>query len=308
MDDTKLNQEESDLAKWLSGDLKGAALTKFEASEDFKLYNKIATKSSLLKVPETNVADALKRQKAYNEQLEKKPAQLPKQKLKYLWTGIAAAAVITIWFTIGLFQKDTFTLQAELGQTLTHTLPDQSTVMLNAGSSISYTEKTFLKNRKITLIGEGFFEVQKGADFVVQSPSGSVQVLGTSFNIYDRDGTYTVHCNTGKVRVQSDAGTAILEQDMYAFAKAGTLESKPTETDNMPTWRSGKNSFKNITLATVFDAMERQFAVKIARDSVDTRRTFTGFFTHDNLEKALYQVCSPMGIAYKVNNDVITLE
>ncbi|MGB5942816.1 MAG: FecR domain-containing protein [Leeuwenhoekiella sp.] len=306
--ETKLNQEESDLAKWLSGNLKGPALTKFESSENFELYKNIAVKSSLLRVPETNVDEALKRQKAFNKRLKKRPSQSSWHRYKYLWTGIAAAAVIAILLTTGLFQKDTFTIQADYGQTLTHTLPDQSIVILNAGSSISYMEKSFLKKRTVTLVGEGFFEVQKGSDFIVRSTSGSVQVLGTSFNVYDRGGTYTVHCNTGKVRVQSGDGAAILEPGMYAFAKAGTLQSKMAMPQEIPMWRSGKNSYIKTALSEVFDAIERQFAVKIVRDDVDTKRTFTGFFTHDSLKKALYQVGSPMDISYTVKDDVITLK
>lgn len=78
------------------------------------------------------------------------------------------------------------TLQTANGQQVQVILPDQSTVFLNAGSTIKYPS-TFgrQKNRIVELSGEAYFEVAKDKmhPFMVKSSNQVVKVLGTHFNV-----------------------------------------------------------------------------------------------------------------------------
>ena len=64
-------------------------------------------------------------------------------------------------------------------------LPDGTEVTLNHFSSLTYPERFRGKHRKVTLKGEGYFEVSKSKEhpFIVQAEAVKVRVLGTHFNI-----------------------------------------------------------------------------------------------------------------------------
>ena len=65
-------------------------------------------------------------------------------------------------------------------------LADGSKVWLNAASSLHFPTSFIGKERKVTLTGEGYFEVAKNADmpFKVEiAGKGEVEVLGTHFNV-----------------------------------------------------------------------------------------------------------------------------
>lgn len=65
------------------------------------------------------------------------------------------------------------------------TLPDGSTVWLNAGSSVKYSNQFGLKQREIFLTGEAFFNVvsNKKKAFVVLASDLRIKAYGTSFNV-----------------------------------------------------------------------------------------------------------------------------
>lgn len=89
------------------------------------------------------------------------------------------------------------------GQRLTFILPDSSTVVLNSGSEVKYSND-FSKRRTIFLKGEAFFKVTKNNDapFIVHTNDFDVKVLGTEFNINSRAIDQTVSLAKGKVNVR----------------------------------------------------------------------------------------------------------
>ena len=72
-----------------------------------------------------------------------------------------------------------------LAETRTITLPDQTEIVLNRYSSLTYPERFRGKDRKVQLQGEAYFEVSKDAahPFKVETGAIIVQVLGTHFNV-----------------------------------------------------------------------------------------------------------------------------
>lgn len=81
------------------------------------------------------------------------------------------------------------TIKTPAGGKYTINLPDGSTVILNAASSLkfpsSFAGLSEGEERKVELNGEGYFQVAKntGHPFVVKTASQQVRVLGTHFNI-----------------------------------------------------------------------------------------------------------------------------
>ena len=212
--------------------------------------------------------------------------------IRFVWLKYSAAASILIAIGLGLFARlYTTTVDVPAEQNSQHTLPDGSIVFLNAESSINYHPYWWSFNREVELNGEAFFEVEKGETFSVLSSMGSVEVLGTSFNIYNRDQTYTVYCKTGKVRVQNQqANEVILKPGQVTNAES--LARQTTEdlnSEQIMSWRLNKFLYNTTPLTKVLEDFERHYGIKIdVQMNHINELHYTGLFKRDiGAEKAL---------------------
>ena len=120
--------------------------------------------------------------------------------------GLAAAIAICLaawWF---LFFK-AGEISTSYAETREISLPDKSEVILGAVSRLKYDKETYNQgDRLLRLEGEAFFEVEKGAPFIIECKEGRVEVLGTSFNVHSRNKRLTVSCRSGMVKVGDKSG------------------------------------------------------------------------------------------------------
>src|SRR5690606_11529614 len=77
------------------------------------------------------------------------------------------------------------TLQTPNGGQYQVTLPDDTKVWLNAGSTLQYPGRFTSASRRVELNGEAYFEVAhiKNSPFIVASQEQEITVLGTHFNV-----------------------------------------------------------------------------------------------------------------------------
>jgi len=99
----------------------------------------------------------------------------------------------------------TTTVSAPLGAKSNITLPDGSSVWLNAGSLISYSSDFGLEKRDLQLTGEAFFDVKSDSlkPFNVNTSGITVKAYGTRFNVkaYPDDLTLSTTLEEGMVDV-----------------------------------------------------------------------------------------------------------
>jgi Fe2+-dicitrate sensor, membrane component len=112
-------------------------------------------------------------------------------------TGIAASIILLIG--VGYFFSHTKNFSghflakkasvneviARLGTKSKIILPDGTTVLLNAGSKLTYNQDFMGAIREVDLEGEAFFNVVKDAahPFIVHTSGINIKVLGTEFNV-----------------------------------------------------------------------------------------------------------------------------
>lgn len=229
----------------------------------------------------------------------------PKDRLLIVNFGLAkwmVAASIVILFSIGSFLRFyTTTIENPVGQHLVAMLPDQSRVNLNAQSSIRYNPYWWKINRKVTLEGEAFFEVQKGKKFTVTSTIGITQVLGTSFNIFAREEIYKVTCISGTVKVTSRLGCeAIIKPNSKAEINRNGEINVLTNIETFPeiSWKKNIFLFTAAPVYAVFAEIERQYGIKIDT-KINDKSLYTGNFNKDqNVEEILEYVCPALGLKY----------
>lgn len=304
--------QESLLGRWIAGDLSEAELKAFESRPDFEDLKRIVEGTDALAAPPFDEDASWQRLSARVEEEEEaeNEASAPVVELtpqttflrRNRWVGLAIAASIALLVVVflNLSGDQLQEIETLAGQNQTVELPDGSSVNLNAGSTLRYSESNWDEERTLQLEGEAFFEVAKGKRFTVNTPTGSVEVLGTSFNVRARETGLQVSCFTGKVRVLKAGGeeAGILEpgngialgldgsQQVFSFEAAG------------PDWQKGVFDFENEPFGRVADEVERQFGIELTYKGLEDKH-FTGGFNKNNLKQALQSITIPYGYVWK---------
>jgi ferric-dicitrate binding protein FerR (iron transport regulator) len=221
--------------------------------------------------------------------------------LRVYWSAAASIALIALLTTVYFYSTPNH-IVADRGLHVEYSLPDGSNVTINADSKISYSKSDFVEKRILKLEGEAFFSVQKGKPFVVKTKPGTVEVLGTTLNVYARDNDLIVSCLTGKVKVTANGQTVIIMPGEKVDLVAGALKKTSNMlTSEMAGWRTGAFHFDSIPLISIFEEIERQFNVSITTKGVENR-FFTGGFSNKNINEVLETVCLPMHLDYEIKN------
>jgi ferric-dicitrate binding protein FerR (iron transport regulator) len=200
------------------------------------------------------------------------------------------------------------------GQTSKISLPDGSTVWLNAGSSIEYPENFSDTLRKIKLIGEAYFDVHKDSlrPFIVEAGHLKTTVLGTSFNIsnYAEDEVAEVSLVTGKLNVvQENNSEILLPGNEVLFNKSNSHFMKHSvDINKMARWKEGILVFDHEALHSVVAQLERWYDIRInfsGEPLPDWK--FTGTFDNESLRNVLEVLCFGKNLNYKIKNKEVTL-
>jgi ferric-dicitrate binding protein FerR (iron transport regulator) len=295
-------KNEKEILKWLNGELSGKEIDDLKQSEDFDTLEKIAHYASHLETPKVDAKAALKALK--NRNLSKKE---PKVRTLYFKTFFKVAAAIVVLFTSAyfLFFNTSQSFETGIAQTKTFKLPDNSEVLLNADSKITFNEKNWKTKRDLSLVGEAYFQVQKGKTFCVNTTDGIVKVLGTHFNVKQRNNYYEVNCYEGLVSVTYHNKTVKLPPGKTFRVINKQIEKVEDFDAKNPSWLEQESSFNRIPLNQVIAELERQYDIKIKVQNVDTSKLFTGSFTHNSQKTALESITIPLKLSYKIEGKTI---
>lgn len=292
--------QENYLAKWLSGELSEQELAEFKKSAEYASYQKLKEVSSTLKAPEFDVDQALTHLK--EERIGNVPKVIALNPFKKFLRVAAAIAVLLTgsYFYVNTLDESVTTQFAERSEVM---LPDNSEIILNAGSRVSFSEKNWDEKRNVNLKGEAFFKVAKGKKFTVSTTQGTVTVLGTQFNVENREGFFEVTCYEGLVSViynnietQLPAGTSFMVVD-------GKVVDTATPKTAQPSWVNNESSFERIPLGYVLNELERQYNIEVKTQNVNKNVLFTGTFSNTDLKMALKSISTPSRINYKIEGD-----
>jgi len=206
--------------------------------------------------------------------------------------------------------------QTGVGERSTILLADSSSVTLNHNSELAVLQRNGNSGRRTALLGEAFFKVRKtGAPFIVETVIGSVQVLGTEFNVRVRRDEMEVAVVRGMVRVtasqQGKDSTVLLHAGQFtAFPKGGlpgTPEELPFAAD-YPGWMNSKFLFHRIDLAAACRQIAEEFGVPIVVSNLrPTNETITGVVDGRSVEAAVKTLCVLSGASYRYENSSYTL-
>ena len=201
------------------------------------------------------------------------------------------------------------------GQHSNITLQDSTEVTLNYLSELKVNRSPFEKARRVSLKGEALFHVRKnGTPFIITTDIGTVQVLGTQFNVRLRDEKMEVAVLSGTVRLSvfkdgKDSSIILTTGQISQCARndyPGLPASLPFS--DYPGWLQGKITTYKSSLASVCRDLESQLDIKIKIENPQlSAATITGTINGQNPENALTTLVQLTGskFRYEAGNYII---
>jgi len=168
------------------------------------------------------------------------------------------------------------------------TLPDGTTVLLNAASKLKYPLHFSAEERVVELEGEAFFVVNEQrtpsldkVPFRVVTAGQIVEVLGTQFNVraYGDEDEMKTTLAKGKVKISSQGGghSIFLEPGEQGLLKDNILTKSPTDVETDIAWKNGEFAFHSASLKSVMRNISRWYDVEVVyEDETVSQRKFSG--------------------------------
>lgn len=254
--------------------------------------------------------------------LEKRLPRLRRHTLSLRITAAAAAVAVLClmgWSAYYMFAPIPLQTISTLADTRSITLPDQTVIVLNRYSSLTYPERFRGKDRQVKLKGEAYFEVSKDArhPFKVEAEDVMVQVLGTHFNVeaYPEDTQVKATLLEGSVAVsligQTEERLVLSPNESAIYNKEMKSLTLQTETDAAEeiVWQNGTLLFKSVPLQEIARQLSNAFHTDIRIESADLQnyRMTASFSDGETLDEILSLLCRHQKFEYTKTNNGITI-
>lgn len=223
---------------------------------------------------------------------------------------VLVAVLVGVAFAL-LFQLNTPTVEyaTQYGQVKKVVLPDGSTVVINANSSIRLANNWQQTHRReVWLTGEAYFDVLKKPEwrqksFVVHAEKLDVEVLGTSFNVHNRRGAVQVMLQSGKVRLYPEAKRfAAMDMNprdlVEVDASTQAVRRKVVEPEQYIAWVQEKLIFDDTPVSEITQLLEDTYGVKVVfLDPALPQARFTGALPNKRLDLFLTVLEESLGLS-----------
>lgn len=164
-------------------------------------------------------------------------------------------------------------------------LSDSTHIFLNSESDLQIISGFSPSERKVALKGEAYFEVKHKTDsipFTIVTAMGTVQVVGTSFNLrcYEEEACLQLTLEKGRVRFRTPVGDWVNVHPGQQLEYSLLYESlviKEVETALYTSWREGVYVFRQTPLGKIMADLSRIYNVPITFANDELKEiTFTG--------------------------------
>lgn len=159
-------------------------------------------------------------------------------------------------------------------------LPDGSIVHLNAATKLKFPFSFKNPTREVFVEGEAYFTIVKKANepFIVHTPNGDIQVLGTEFNINTyTEGVLKTALVNGGVKVTDHNKSIVLKPGEYLTITKDQQSLTTLDSKSILSWRNGIYYFRNIPFKEIAAMITRWFDVKVVIDNTGLNdMPFTG--------------------------------
>ena len=240
----------------------------------------------------------------------------------YIYIGSAAAILALTLFTLWLNTVN-ITVSTSYGQRKDITLPDGSMVILNANSSIKYPLLWRLNNRRnVQLKGEAYFKVvhtnkdpkniAEKDRFQVFTDRLHIEVLGTEFDVKDRNQTAKIALTKGSVKVLSliSGRHYILKPKQMALeTKKEALKVVQTDPAAERAWVDGNMKMQKTTVNEVAEEFQNIYGKRIIMSDPEMSNVkIDGMISFKSEESVLFVLANILNAKIKRDSNTVTLE
>lgn len=239
-----------------------------------------------------------------SEPAEKKSAIIHKLKAGQTWFRVAAAILLialTSLITFFLTRPADPVLLASAGNAIEIvTLNDGSNVTLRPNSSIyevSFSERM----QAYRLDGEALFNVASipSREFSVQAGQGMVTVLGTRFNLFERNNQSRVDLIEGSVQFKNTqtGELTVLQPGQAALISDAVSLSGPftSETEEVTGWSQNRLTFRNRNLQEILRELEFHYNIRIDAPEQIQTEALGGSITLESADQSLRDLGTVLG-------------
>ncbi|MFN4144588.1 MAG: FecR family protein [Runella sp.] len=196
-------------------------------------------------------------------------------------------------------------------------LPDGSRVVLNGNSTLEFKSKWLpFATREVWLTGEAFFEVVHTSShqkFLVHTrKKHTIEVLGTSFNVFDRPNSTEVSLKSGKIKLhiqQQEATKAVVMQPGQSLTidtTATKIRLASVKTDRVATWRNRKLVFEATRLADITQMLKETYNLEVTVENPALlNEKVTGVIPSGNVDELLKALSLALKVNYTNQNNQI---
>lgn len=288
------------LAQWLSGEISDSDLEKLQNSHDLK-----GLKDTLVYMdqyaPETIASDNLwSKIDTEKKLLSKKQYHVR----RYIFLGLLTLALVSVLiFLFNLSSDDTIKTGYETNTT--KLFADGSEILIGPNSKIDYNEQNWSKERILELTGQAFFKVNKGAPFSVKTNAGTVEVLGTQFDVWCIDSKHMrVTCKEGTVRVSDLKGQSkTITANQYVYITMENIGEIEISNNFSEDWINNFRNYKTTPIKVVLDDIERFYHTTFSIESELADDVFTGTLPVNDLSKCIRYIESSLLYESKSSNN-----
>lgn len=191
-------------------------------------------------------------------------------------------------------------IEVPKGKKIRIVLPDQSIVHLNADSKLTYGEPFIGEkgtNRRVSLQGEGFFEVAHDSlrPFIIETASTRTEVLGTKFNLqqYANQTEVKLQVTEGRVRFSDrmQKNNVLVTINEAALFNGAQFSKETIDGAQSPSWMNNVISFSNSTLEEAATVIARWYNVDVKFDEDALRKKrIKASFDNPSIEELLQEI------------------
>ena len=202
------------------------------------------------------------------------------QRTGYAWAAAALLAVmaLTIFLVRGYDRTSAEqTVRTAYGERTTVAVTDDIRATLAGNSTLRYGEDA---PHQLTLEGEARFEVEPRADteapVTVQTPDGTVRVMGTTFTVSHWDATTDVVLASGVVKVtaasEAVSSTTMAPGDWVTFDdEHGIQQQRTTNPDAYQSWTTDTIVFDDTPVEDIATRIERFYGYEVVIEEESIR-------------------------------------
>lgn len=229
--------------------------------------------------------------------------------------AVALFAVLGTWAVISL-RTVTTTISTAANEIKKVDLPDGSYVWMHEYSTLTYTNNLKGSKRELKLDGMAFFDVKRdeARPFVITTARGSVEVLGTSFEVtaYKNDTFERVTVSTGKVKfanAQNEQSLILTANTEGVITTSGNAASAAVNSSELVAWKTSQLAFNNEQMDEVAKKLERYFHIQVILKNAEiTNCRFTASFNNPKLGEVLDVIEKALQLTYTQRGNRITFD